>query len=96
MLAETNSPVEARAPGATRVGLMSTTGTRASGVYRGHLQGTIVEVAEGSQGGLHEAIYNPEWGVKATAPVTSRAREAFEEYASELVDEGAEAGQHCS
>ena len=46
---------------------------------------------EADQAGLHDAIYNPEWGVKAVSPVTPRAREAFLHYAGMLVDMGADA-----
>jgi aspartate racemase len=93
MLRETGALVEALAPGARRVGLMSTTGTRASGVYAGALGDAIeiLEVPEAEQANLHDAIYNDEWGIKACAPVTARARAAFEGYASQLVDMGAEA-----
>lgn len=94
MLQETGMLIQDMVPGATKVGLMSTTGTRKTGVYKDVLKPhgmSIVEVPESLQDDLHETIYNPKWGIKAVSPVTEQARERFVAYAKILVELGAEA-----
>ena len=93
MIDETIRFIRDRYPAARRVGLMSTTGTRTSGVYATGLgeHGLIpVEVEESDQAYLHEAIYNVEWGLKAVSPPDGRAVERVHECAQLLVGRGAE------
>ncbi|GMF09347.1 unnamed protein product [Phytophthora lilii] len=95
MLEETVAFIERKLPSCTKVGLMSTTGTRTSRVYHDLLepQGyTVVEVTAGTmQQELHESIYNRDWGVKSTAPAVSpRAEANFHRYALHLREQGAE------
>ncbi len=74
------------------IGLMSTTGTRNTGIYRNLLESkgfTVVETDH--QDALHDTIYNPEFGIKAVTPVSAQARTNFETYARELKNKGAEA-----
>lgn len=94
MLEETGKLVRLLGPGLTKVGLMSTSGTRRTGVYRDIMKPLgldIVEVPESIQEELHDTIYNPQWGIKAVSPVTQKARERFVVYAKILVELGAEA-----
>ncbi len=50
-----------------------------------------VEVSKEEQIGLHDSIYNVEWGIKATGMVPSeRARANFEKYTKTLAEAGAE------
>ncbi|HPE88831.1 MAG TPA: aspartate/glutamate racemase family protein [Spirochaetia bacterium] len=97
MLEETVRLLEARLPRAVRgvnVGVLSTTGTRLSGVYTDLLARAgceAVYVSEDSQELLHGAIYDREWGIKAASPVTARAAETVSAMAAELVRAGAEA-----
>lgn len=94
MLEETLGELEAAAPGARRIGVLSTSGTRASGVYDGLLGRAGLEclqVAPGRQDALHRAIYDPVWGLKAASPVSAQARAEVEARARELAELGAEA-----
>lgn len=94
MLQETGVFIQDIVPGVRRVGLMSTTGTRRTGVYRDVLKPhglELVEVPEDIQDELHETIYNQTWGIKAVSPVTKQARERFLSYVQVLVGLGAEA-----
>jgi len=80
--------------GAASIGVLSTTGTRHSAVYDALLAETgfrALYVPESSQATLHAAIYDPEWGIKATASPSARAIETVESLAGYLVDAGAEA-----
>ncbi len=80
-------------PGA-RIGVLSTTGTRMSGVYD-NLLATAgfrpLRVAESDQPLLHDSIYHPGWGIKAGSPPSWRAVETAEAMAGRLADTGAEA-----
>src|SRR3989338_751412 len=93
MLKETAGFIRQVAPKAKRIGLMSTTGTRASKVYNGILEPDfeIMEVDENVQNELHDSIYNPKWGIKAVSPATEKARGNFLKYANILTSMGAEA-----
>jgi len=94
MLKETAALIRQITPGAKTIGLMSTTGTRTSGVYDMILQPlgfTIIQVPPELQAELHDSIYHRDWGIKAVTPVSSRARNNFINYAQLLIDQGAEA-----
>lgn len=94
MLDETLRYIQAVAPGAKTLGLMSTTGTRSVGVYPQLLEPegyTVLQVPDEVQAELHDSIYNKDYGIKAKSfPVTSRAQGNFERYAQILVNQGAE------
>ena len=76
----------------TKIGLMSTTGTRNAGIYHSALESEGFEILEvESQSELHETIYNSEYGLKAVSPPSAKAVANFESYADELIDKGAEA-----
>merc|ERR1719266_506174 len=94
MLKETILLIRTMLPDCKKIGLMSTTGTRNSGVYRDLLEPEgfdVIEVPENMQGELHDSIYNREWGVKAVSPVTEKAVSNFQSYTRYLIQEGAEA-----
>jgi len=94
MLEETVASIAKDLPECKVIGLMSTTGTRETGVYRSLLEPAgykVVEVEEELQPELHDTIYNREWGIKAVFPVSEKARSNFTTYARRLVDMGAEA-----
>eukprot|EP00940_MAST-03C_sp_MAST-3C-sp2_P002456 g2456.t1 len=75
-----------------RVGLMSTTGTRATNVYPDLLEDVdLVQVDNTTQDKLQDTIYSQEYGLKSVYPASARARENFESFADELVDAGASA-----
>lgn len=95
MLDETVGLLRARlGAGARRVGVLSTTGTRRSGVYDELLSRAGYEalfVPEADQDLLHAAIYDRDWGIKAASPVSERAAGTVEAMAGRLVDRGGEA-----
>ena len=93
MLEETVSLIERERPGIRKIGLLSTTGTRESGVYYPLLErggARVVEVPADRQEEVQEGIYHPSWGIKAVNPVSIRARERMETMVRLLVDRGAE------
>lgn len=76
------------------VGLLSTTGTRQAGFYRTILASKgmrVIEVPEGQQDDVHNAIYDRTQGIKAVTPVTDWARQRFEGFADHLIAQGADA-----
>jgi aspartate racemase len=83
----------ALAPGSV-VGVMSTTGTRMSGVYDQLLSRAgyrILYVLQEDQALLHASIYDTSWGIKAVTPATAHAVDSVESLAADLVDRGAAA-----
>ncbi|MFP4068172.1 MAG: aspartate/glutamate racemase family protein [Spirochaetaceae bacterium] len=93
MLRETAQMIATVRPGARRVGVLSTTGTRSAGVYRTLFaeEGLdVTEIPEEHQGELHEAIYHREWGLKALSAADPRAAERVTRFADMLIDDGAE------
>lgn len=94
MLQETLRALRAESPGIRRVGILSTTGTRESGVYDRLFEEAGLEflyVRPEHQAGLHELIYHREWGLKAVSPPDARAVERLKNRAEELIGAGAEA-----
>ena len=94
MIEETVKLIDAIAPKAYKIGLMSTTGTRRTGIYNEVLvpKGfNLIEIPEELQDELHDSIYNRKWGIKAVSPITVKARTNFQIYAKILADKGAEA-----
>lgn len=82
-------------PKVSHVGILATTGTIASEVYQVALaerQMSPVVPSEDLQHQIHEAIYNPAWGIKAqSAPVSQHAANRLRSAANELIADGAEA-----
>ncbi len=77
-----------------RVGVFATNGTRSSRIYDSLLAAhgyAIVQVPETLQPVVHDAIYNPDWGIKAISPVTAKAVATVREMAAKLFRDGAEA-----
>jgi aspartate racemase len=74
------------------VGVMSTTGTRISGVYDDLLARAgyrALYVPQGDQECLHASIYDTGWGIKAVVPVSAHALDTVESLAADLVGRGA-------
>jgi aspartate racemase len=94
MLDETVRFIQHYAPTCTRIGLLSTTGTRESRVYHDLMEPlgfTLIEIPHALQNELHESIYNTAWGIKSTAPaVMPRCVANFYRYARLLQASGAE------
>lgn len=93
MLDETMTLLKERLGGRTGldIGVLSTTGTRTSGVYDRLLADAgyrAVYVEEADQPHLHDAIYNNEWGIKAVSPTTPRAINTVSDLAMTLVGMG--------
>jgi aspartate racemase len=76
------------------IGVMSTTGTRLSGVYDRLLTEAgflTIYVDDADQAVLHAAIYDPVWGIKATGQPGTQATETLRILAGKLADRGARA-----
>lgn len=87
-------PAGVGGPGSVAIGVMSTTGTRLSGVYDQLLarEGySSLQVDEADQALLHAAIYDPAWGIKATGQPGVRATATLRTLAAKLADRGAKA-----
>ncbi len=94
MLEETAELLRSRYPHLRRVGVLSTTGTRQSGVYEAILEPydlEVLTVPPERQDELHEAIYNPRWGLKAVSPASPEAVRRVRSFGRLLSEEGAEA-----
>lgn len=78
-----------------KIGVLSTTGTLRTGIYKTVLNRYDFEVLEvdnlQQQNKVHEAVYNPVFGIKASSsPVTQQARDILIESCYELINRGAE------
>ena len=96
MIGETVSFIGTTFPGIKRIGLLSTTGTYRSAVYRDALEDEGFEVFRPSfemqEEVIHPAIYHPDYGIKSVSnPVQSRAVENLRKGFKYLKDLGAEA-----
>jgi aspartate racemase len=94
MVERTTAALSRRLPRGAAIGVLSTTGTRRSGVWRDVLAEagyTVLQVPEERQDELHNGIYNRSWGLKAVTPVTPEARSAVTAAADTLVGHGAAA-----
>ncbi len=94
MLEETVGLIRSFVPGARRIGILSTTGTRASLVFDmvlGQHGMEAVHIPRNDQDSLHDVIYNREWGLKALNPPTERAHDALLAFTRFLVSEGSHA-----
>lgn len=94
MLEETAGVIKSTLPRADTIGLLSTTGTRESGVYQEIFRSCgiqIISIPEAEQPELHEAIYHKSWGLKAVSPPDRKAVERVQTFCRRLVDDGAEA-----
>ena len=92
MIEETVSFLKAEFPSGSKIGLLSTTGTRKTGLYAGYLERagfSLIQVDEDDQESVHDIIYNKKWGIKAKSPVTETAVGKSEYYASVLAGKGA-------
>jgi len=96
MIQETIGYIRTRYPSVARVGILSTTGTRASNVYpdalsRHGLLGLQV-LPETQRDLIQPAIYDERYGIKAQSnPVTTRARTSLHGGVEALREQGAEA-----
>ena len=95
MIEETVSHILENYPRIKKVGLLSTLGTRAFGLYNEVAEKQGLELITPSQENaeaVHRAIYDAEFGIKAHSnPVHPKATAIFEENAVKLFNEGAEA-----
>jgi len=92
MLHETMAVIKSGFKEGSKIGVLSTTGTRQSGVYHKLLQNAGYEaifVPELEQEALHSSIYDKKWGIKATAKPSQKAVDTVKDMAKLLVKEGA-------
>ena len=93
LIEESAWSVKKQYPNLTKVGLISTSGERTSNIYRHYLnlQGLdIIQADAHQQQFVDDAIYNPEYGLKATSHSTPIVREMLRDIVLLLQDRGAE------
>jgi aspartate racemase len=76
----------------SKVGVVSTTGTRNAGIYSRALSDAgigLLQVPEESQHDLHDIVYNRNWGLKAVSPATKTAQDRLLSVLNFLLDRGA-------
>lgn len=86
LIEETTSAILAD-PGIKRIGLLGTLGTYRSKIYSRALQHKGIELVEPSESGkfqLHDAIYNPSYGIKALNFIGTKAGAIVSEVAQTL------------
>ncbi|MFA5447877.1 MAG: amino acid racemase [Sphaerochaeta sp.] len=95
MIEETVKLIEAIFDMGTNIGLLATLGTHRIGIYRQYFEKsahlTLLEPDDATQKEVHQAIYDKEWGIKASYPPTERARETIRSAAEALAERGAKA-----
>lgn len=83
-----------KARGIQRPGLLATTGTVKSGLYKDVLEKmgiqVIVPATDEQVHKVHDSIYNPEYGIKSTSSVTDASRSILLEETAHLKQAGAE------
>jgi aspartate racemase len=92
MIEETVLYLQSQFKKGSKIGLLSTTGTRKTFLYSDYLEKAgfkLVQVDENEQDDVHDIIYNKNWGIKAKSPVTNIAIDSLELYLSQLKDKGA-------
>jgi len=80
--------------GAKNIGLLSTTGTRESGVYRdmfASFKVSLLEVDMKVQPDVQDMIYNPNYGIKALDMACPKVVEAFKDFVRQIKKKGAKA-----
>lgn len=78
-------------PAESKIGVLSTTGTRKSGVYQALLKKADYEavfVSEQDQELLHSAIYDKDWGIKATVQLSQKAIDTIYLMMDKLIHKG--------
>lgn len=84
-----------RHPSVSHVGILATTGAVSAEVYQqalAHRNFRPVLPTEAHQRNIQDAIYHPDWGIKAvSSPVTQQATDALEAAAYRMIVDGAEA-----
>ncbi len=76
----------------SKIGLLTTTGTRNAGVYSRALSDAgieVLQVPQGSQDDLHDIVYNRNWGLKAVYPPTKTAQDRLLSALNLLLNRGA-------
>jgi len=90
MIDEAIASIRDNFPAGSGVGILSTTGTRKERIYSGPLGDAGFSVIEpDDQEAVHSMIYNPDWGIKASARVSSRAAEEVRTQIDKLSARGA-------
>lgn len=92
LVKETVNYIKDSTPNAN-VGVLSTTGTRNTGLYKNILQkagSKVIELNEEWQKRVHQAIYSKAYGIKVfSSPVKEEAKEILRECMDLLITEGA-------
>lgn len=81
--------------GKAKVGLLSTLGTKKTGIYDQYFEKypdlVLVKPSEETAEKVHDVIYNKEYGIKATVEVTEKAKTVLRDAIDELKEQGCKA-----
>ncbi len=95
MIDETVKEIARRFPDSSSIGLLATLGTHALALYRRCIEGErpfeVIEPDEAGRKAVHQAIYDREWGIKATATPSAKARAVVRSAANALIEQGSDA-----
>jgi aspartate racemase len=95
MIRETCATLDRMFPHGAPIGLLATKGTHAVGVYRQYIgrypKLQLIEPDTEARERVHQAIYDPMYGIKAVSPVTRQATDVLLEEGRRLIARGAQA-----
>ena len=81
--------------GKAKVGLLATLGTTKTGIYDEYFAKyenlELVKPEMETVKAVHDAIYNPSYGIKATMPVSAKSRQVLEDAVNQLKSKGCKA-----
>lgn len=94
MLSSTMKHIQKNYPQITKIGILSTTGTRKCGSYLHYFKlcnyYKCIQVSSSMQSILHQTIYDKKWGLKSNFPPTKQAKDILYNLMDTLIEQGAE------
>lgn len=94
MLSSTIYFIQQNYPLISKIGILSTTGTRICGSYLHYFNLSnyykCIQVSSSMQSILHQTIYDKKWGLKSNFPPTQQAKDILLKLMDELIEQGAE------
>lgn len=95
MIEETCNEIIRLYPEGAKIGLLATLGTNRTGVYDEYFAACpeleLVKCSQETCEAVNAAVYDPDYGIKATPAVTAKATEALIDAANELREKGCQA-----
>ena len=95
MIDETCTSIDRMFPEGATIGLLATKGTHSVAVYSQYIARypklRLIEPDKEAQDRVHQAIYDPAYGIKAVSPVSRRSTEVLVEEGNRLIARGSQA-----